>query len=42
MTGIYQVITDMSDSQYGQDKFSLKYLDPKLEKSFSKEYAKYI
>jgi hypothetical protein len=32
----------MSEKQYGQEKFSLKYLDPKLEKAFSKEYVKYI
>ena len=42
MSGIYQEITDISDKQYGQEKFSLKFLDPKLEKAFSREYVKYI
>ena len=42
MSGIYQVISDMSEKQYGQEKFSLKFTDPKLEKAFSKEYVKYI
>jgi hypothetical protein len=32
----------MSEKQYGQENFSLKFTDPKLEKAFSKEYVKFI
>jgi hypothetical protein len=39
MSGIYKVIEEMSEKQYGQERFSLKFTDPKLEKEFSKEHV---